>query len=165
MGDPAALFTPDAGLPSLDLAGLRLMTGGRDSVAPSLAAALDDDLPEPVRPPVESHARGLAAVADACARLGPQDLSIAAPVEVRDLASRYATALAAAACVGVARHAPEGGFLARPEWLVSALTRLGGMGAGRSDEVPAETEGPLVEELLDRADRSVSFGLSARPYR
>jgi alkylation response protein AidB-like acyl-CoA dehydrogenase len=162
---PAALFTPDAELPPLDLAGLRLMTGGRDSVAPSLAAALDDDLPEPVRPLVESHARGLAAVADACASLGPQDLSIAAPVEVRDLASRYATALAAAACVGVARHAPEGGFLARPEWLVAALTRLGGMGAGRSDDVPAETEGPLVEELLDRADRSVSFGLSARPYR
>nr|WP_168496354.1 acyl-CoA dehydrogenase [Streptomyces sp. RLB1-33]QIY73922.1 acyl-CoA dehydrogenase [Streptomyces sp. RLB1-33] len=31
---PAALFTPDAELPPLDLAGLRLMTGGRDSVAP-----------------------------------------------------------------------------------------------------------------------------------
>ncbi|XES00844.1 hypothetical protein HEP87_61010 [Streptomyces sp. S1D4-11] len=84
---------------------------------------------------------------------------------MRDPASRYATVLATVACVGVARHAPEGGFLARPEWLVAALARLGGMGAGRSDDVPAETEGPLVEELLDRADRSVSFGLSARPYR
>jgi alkylation response protein AidB-like acyl-CoA dehydrogenase len=161
---PAPLFTPDAELPPLDLSALRLVTGGRDALAPSLAAALDDDLPGPVRSLVEAHVRGLTELADACARLGPHELSIAASVEVRELAARYAGTLAAAACVGVWRYAPEGDFLARPQWLVAALSRLLDKRGDRYDDVPAEVEEVLVAELLDRDDGSRNFGLSARRY-
>ncbi|MFE7462552.1 acyl-CoA dehydrogenase [Streptomyces sp. NPDC057499] len=162
---PAALFVPDAELPPLDLAGLRIYAGGQDGLAQALNAALDGDVPEPLRPLIETHVRRLESLTESCAGLRPRDLSIAASVEVRDLAARYTTVLAAAACIGVWRHAPTGDFLARPEWLVAALTRLTGIDAGRPEDVPAEVEGALVEELLDRDDRTVSFGLSARRYR
>lgn len=162
---PAALFVPDAGLPPLDLAGLRVVAGGRDGLAAALNTALDDDLPEPLRPLIETQVRRLGRLADSCAGLRPRDLSIAAAVEVRELAARYTTVLAAAACVGVWRHAPADDFLSRPEWLVAALTRLTGLDSGRPGDVPADVEGPLIAELLERDDRTVGFGLSARPYR
>lgn len=162
---PAALFVQDAELPPLDLAGLHVVAGGRDRLAQALNAALDEDVPESLRPLVDTHVRRLASLTEACAGLRPRDLSIAASVGVRDLAARYTTVLAAAACVGVWRHAPAGDFLARPEWLVAALTRLVGIDSGRPEDVPPEVEGALVDELLDRDDRTVSFGLSARRYR
>ncbi|MFF9897694.1 acyl-CoA dehydrogenase family protein [Streptomyces longispororuber] len=161
---PVSLFAADAELPPLDLTGLRIVAGGRDGLASALNTVLDDDVPAQLHPLIESHVRGLTSLAEACAGLKPRDLSIAAEVEVRDLAARYTTVLAASACIGVWRNAPKGDFLARPEWLVAALTRLAGTASGRSDDVPAEVEEALVEELLDRDDRTVSFGLSARRY-
>ncbi|MER5299610.1 acyl-CoA dehydrogenase [Streptomyces lasiicapitis] len=162
---PASLFVADAELPPLDLAGLRIVAGGRDGLATALNAVLDDDVPALLRPLIETHVRRLATLTEACAGLKPRDLSIAAEVEVRELAATYTTVLAASACVGVWRNAPAGDFLSRPEWLVAVLTRLLGITSGRPDDVPSEVEGALVEELLDRDDRTVSFGLSARRYR
>ncbi|WJV44950.1 acyl-CoA dehydrogenase [Streptomyces flavofungini] len=162
---PAALFVPDAELPPLDLPGLRVTAGGKDGLVMALNAALDDDVPAALRPLIERQIRGVRALTEACAGLKPRDLSIAATVEVRDLAARYTTALAAAACVGVWRHAPGDDFLARPEWLVAALTRLEGITAGQPVDVPDDVEGALVDELLSRDDRTVSFGISARQYR
>ncbi|MFE9650127.1 acyl-CoA dehydrogenase [Streptomyces sp. NPDC006365] len=162
---PAALFAPDGELPPLDLAGLRIAVGRQDGLAGTLGVALDDDLPAPLRPVVDAHARRLEMLAEACAGLRPRDLSIAASVEVRDLAAGYASVLAAAASVGTWQHATPGGFLARPEWLVAALTRLTGRALGQPEDVPTEVEGALLEELLDRHDRTASFGVSARRYR
>lgn len=162
---PAELFAADQEVPPLDLPGLRLVSGGQDGLAVSLDAALDDELPVSLRPLVRAQVDQLASLAAACAGLKPRDLSIAAPVAVRDLAGRYTTVLAAAACLGVWRHAPAGGFLSRPEWLVAALTRLTGVADGRPRDVPYELEGGLVDELLDRNRRTVSFGVSGRRYR
>ncbi|MFD9410718.1 acyl-CoA dehydrogenase [Streptomyces sp. NPDC059989] len=161
---PAALFTAEAELPPLDLPGLRLVAGGREPLAASLRAALDEDLPPAVRPLVEEHVRRLDELADAGAALRPRDLSISADVAVRELVARYTVALAAAACLGVHRHAPAGDFLSRPEWLAAALTRLAGCESAAPVDLPSEVEGALVEELVDRDDRRLSFGLAARPY-
>ena len=73
--------------------------------------------------------------------------------------------LAAAACVGTWRHAEPGGLLARPEGLAAALTRLTGRALGRPADVPADVEEVLIDELLDRHDHSVGFGVSAHRYR
>ncbi|EXU66155.1 oxidoreductase [Streptomyces sp. PRh5] len=162
---PAALFTADGELPPLDLTGLRVVVGRQDALAGTLRAALDDDLPASLRPLVEAQAQRLGSLAEACAALRPRDLSIAASVEVRDLAAGYASVLAAAACVGTWRHATPGGFLARPEWLAAALTRLTGRALGRPADVPTDVEEVLLDELLDRHDHSVGFGVSAHRYR
>ncbi|NEC48501.1 acyl-CoA dehydrogenase, partial [Actinospica acidiphila] len=77
---------------------------------------------------------------------------------------RYTVALAAAACLGVHRTAPSGDFLARPQWLAAALTRLSAVERPSGAQLPPEIEDALMEELVDRYDRRVSFGLSARPY-
>ncbi|MFJ6510700.1 acyl-CoA dehydrogenase [Streptomyces sp. NPDC091406] len=162
---PRDMYAADGKLPSLDLAGLRLTAGRRDGLVGTLGAALDSELPSAVRPLVETQVERMAATAEACARLRPRDLSIAAPVEVRDLAAGYTSVLAAASCVGAWQHAEPDEFLSRPAWLTAALTRLGGHALGRPVDVPLELEGELVEELLSRYDRSVSFGMSARRYR
>ncbi|MFF9773593.1 acyl-CoA dehydrogenase [Streptomyces sp. NPDC013978] len=162
---PAALFTEDSDLPPLDLAGLRLAVGRRDGLVGTLSAALHDDLPAALRPLVEAHAKRLEALTGACAGLKPRDLSITASVDVRDLAAGYASVLAAAACVGAWQHAAPDDFLARPEWLVAALTRLTGHAQGQPTDVPAEVADALIEELLNRHDRTASFGVSVRRYR
>ncbi|MFD3514410.1 acyl-CoA dehydrogenase [Streptomyces sp. NPDC058657] len=161
---PAGLFTTETLLPALSLPGLRMASGGRDRLAASLATALDEDLPAGLRPLVEEHVRRLGALADAAAALRPRDLSISADVAVRDLAAGYTVALAAAACLGVYRHAPTGDFLSRPEWLAAALARLAGFEEAAPVALPADVEGALVEELLERDDRRLSFGLTAREY-
>ncbi|MGW1616192.1 acyl-CoA dehydrogenase [Streptomyces sp. NPDC002285] len=161
---PAALFTPEAELPEADLPGLRLVAGGRDPLAASLGTALDEDLPTAVRPLAEEHVRGFAALCEAGATLRPRELSITAEVPVRELAARYTVSLAAAACLGVQRTAPTGGFLSRPEWLQAALTRLAGMERVIPADLSPAVEDALIEELLDRDDRGLSFGLSGRPY-
>ncbi|MGV9317121.1 acyl-CoA dehydrogenase [Streptomyces sp. NPDC003691] len=162
---PTAMLTAESELPALDLPGLELTVGRRDGLAGTLATALDDDIPGSLRPLVEARVAALSAVADGCAGLSPRELSIAAAVEVRDLAAGYAAALASGACVGTWRHAESGDFLARPEWAAAALTRLTGHAAGRPEDVSPEVEGVLIEELLDRYDRTASFGVSARRYR
>ncbi|MEU8988741.1 acyl-CoA dehydrogenase [Streptomyces sp. NPDC048558] len=161
---PAALFTAEAELPELDLPGLRLIAGGRDPLAASLGTALDEDPPTAARPLVEEHVRGFAELCEAGAALRPRELSITAEVPVRELAARYTVSLAAAACLGVQRTAPAGGFLARPEWLQAALARLAGMERMIPTDLPPAVEDALIEELLDRDDRSLSFGLAGRPY-
>jgi alkylation response protein AidB-like acyl-CoA dehydrogenase len=161
---PAGLFTTETLLPALNLPGLRMASGGRDRLLASLATALDEDLPATVRPLVEEHVRRLAELADAAGELRPRDLSISAEVPVRDLAARYTVALAAAACLGVYRHAPTGDFLSRPQWLAAALARLAGFEQAAPVDLPAEVEGALIEELMDRDDQRLSFGLTGRPY-
>ncbi|MFF0745886.1 acyl-CoA dehydrogenase [Streptomyces sp. NPDC004111] len=161
---PAGLFTAETILPALDMPALRLVSGGRDRLAASLGTALDQDLPPAARALAAEHVRRLGDLADAAGALRPRDLSISADVSVRDLAARYTVALAAAACLGVYRHAPTGDFLSRPEWLVAALTRLTGFEQAAPVALPMEVEGALVEELMDRDDRRTSFGLTARPY-
>ncbi|MER5219333.1 acyl-CoA dehydrogenase [Streptomyces flaveus] len=159
---PAALFTAEAELPEPDLPGLRLIADGRDPLAASLGTVLDD-IPSASRSLVEDHVRGFAALCESGAALRPRELLITAEVPARELAARYTVALAAAACLGVERTA-SGDFLARSEWLVAALTRLAGAERAIPANLPRAVEDALIEELMDRFDRNLSFGLSARPY-
>ncbi|MEU9197819.1 acyl-CoA dehydrogenase [Streptomyces hundungensis] len=161
---PDALFAPAAELPELDLPALRLSAGGRDPLAASLPTALDEELPSAVRPLAEEHIRAFAALAEAGASLRARQLAIDAEVPVRRLAARYTAALAAAACLGVHRTAPAGDFLGRPHWLVAALTRLRAVEGPSGAQLPPGIEDALIEEVRDRYDRGLSFGLSARPY-
>ncbi|CAL9405037.1 acyl-CoA dehydrogenase [Streptomyces sp. enrichment culture] len=161
---PDALFAAEADLPELDLPGLRSVAGGRDPLAASLPTVLDEELPSAVRPLAEEHVRAFTALTEAGTALRPRQLAIDAEVPVRRLAARYTVALAAAACLGVHRTAPSGDFLARPQWLAAALTRLSAVERPSGAQLPPEIEDALMEELVDRYDRRVSFGLSARPY-
>ncbi|WP_129293729.1 acyl-CoA dehydrogenase [Streptomyces lydicus] len=161
---PEALFTAVAELPELDLPGLRLVAGGRDVLAASLGTALDEDLPRSVRPLVEERVRDFVRLCEVGAALRPRELSIAAEVPVRELAARYTVSLAAAACLGVRRAAAAQDFLARPQWLTAVLSRLEGPAGGPSRDLPREVEDALIEELTDRDDRGLSFGLVGRPY-
>ncbi|MFB7476820.1 acyl-CoA dehydrogenase family protein [Kitasatospora sp. NPDC056184] len=163
---PAELFTADGELPPLDLPGLRVSAGGRDVLAAALNAAPEDgSLPAELRPLAERSAARLRTLAEACAGLRPADLSIAAPVAVRELGAEYAALLAASACLGIQRHAPADTFLARPPWLVAALTRLAPAASGRPADLPGEVEDALIEELFERDDEVRGFGLSDRRYR
>ncbi|MFH8934747.1 acyl-CoA dehydrogenase [Streptomyces griseosporeus] len=161
---PDALFAAEADLPALDLPGLRSVAGGRDPLAASLPTVLDEELPSAVRPLAEDHVRAFAALTETGTALRPPQLAIDAEVPVRRLAARYTVALAAAACLGVHRTAASGDFLARPEWLVAALTRLSAVERPSGAQLPPGIEDALLEELGDRYDRGLSFGLSARPY-
>ncbi|MCX4830329.1 acyl-CoA dehydrogenase [Streptomyces sp. NBC_01016] len=161
---PDALFGAEAELPALDLTALRLVSGGRDCLAASLGTVLDEELPATVRPLAEDHVRAFAALTEAGTSLRPRQLAIDAEVPVRRLAARYTVALAAAACLGVQRTAVDADFLARPEWLVAALTRLSAVDRPSGAQLPAEVEDALIVELTDRDDRHLSFGLDARSY-
>ncbi len=160
---PDALFAAEAELPELDLPGLRSAAGGRDPLAAALSTALDHDPPPAVRPLVEEHVRGFAALAEAGTALRPRQLAIDAEVPVRRLAARYTTALAVAACLGVHRTAPAGDF---PGSRSGSPRRSPGCSpsSARGPQLPPEVEDALIEELTDREERRLSFGLSARPY-
>ncbi|MFJ6609053.1 acyl-CoA dehydrogenase [Streptomyces sp. NPDC091289] len=161
---PDALFSAESELPAVDLTALRSVSGGRDCLAASLGTVLDADLPAAVRQRAEDHVRGFATLTEAGASLRPRQLAIDAEVPVRRLAARYTTALAAAACLGVHRTAADGDFLARPEWLVAALTRLSSLDRPSGTPLPTAVEDALIAELTDRDDRGLSFGLNARAY-
>ncbi|MFE6049423.1 acyl-CoA dehydrogenase family protein [Kitasatospora sp. NPDC056446] len=163
---PVELFGSDGDLPPLDLAGLRISANGRDVLAAALnAAAEEDSTSAGLRPLVEPYTARLRTLADSCVGLRPADLSVAAPVAVRELGAEYAALLAASACLGIHRHAPADDFLGRPHWLVAAFTRLASRAPGRAADLPAEVEDALVEELFERDDEVRGFGLSARRYR
>lgn len=169
---PADVFRLDAPLPPLPFASLAAASNGNDSLVAALHAAADDigHFPGP-RP---DRLRRLAArfVAEAgdlrreCAALPPRDLTVSARPQALDLVRRYASVLAASACINVWRHnrASRDDFLADPAWLVAALRRLAG--AGRTDDTEADADlitGALVAELRERAREGRSFDLSGRP--
>ncbi|MCA2211347.1 acyl-CoA dehydrogenase family protein [Jidongwangia harbinensis] len=100
------------------------------------------------------------------ARLRPPDLGPHARPEALALAARYATVLAASACLNVWAHRPRDGFLGDPAWAVAALHRLAGaagLPAGAAPGPAAAYRPALYRELTDRFAGRRTFDLADRP--
>ncbi len=83
-----------------------------------------------------------------------------------DLTSRYATVLAAGACLGVwwGNRDQRDPFLRDPHWILAALIRLGsGAGPGKdAPPLPEKIEAALFAQLLDRYQNGNTFDLANR---
>lgn len=170
-GEPApdALFRPDATLPPLDFQRLRVSAGGRDHLAPSLAAGLAALGPS-TDPQVRAVARlaagfaaELRALSGECAELAPHRLAFPAGVAANDLPIRYVRVLVATACFELWRHhhVAGTGFLAEPAWALAVLSRLAATD-GSVPDLPPAVEQRMFAELLDRYEARRSFGLADR---
>ncbi|EPH39678.1 hypothetical protein STRAU_7254 [Streptomyces aurantiacus JA 4570] len=168
-GEPA-LFTPRADLPALDFRRLGTFAT-HDVLCAELAAAESCDHSgagehAAVLRPLLGHLAGeLRRLREACAALAPLSRHSLANPHTYALADRYTLVLAAAACLGVWRHqqGSTDDFLARPEWLVTALLRIcTRLGIG----TPATAPGPEAEvftELSRRFTHASSFDLYDTP--
>lgn len=157
---PAGLFTLDADLPALRFDRLALHAAGRDPIAASLAAALDESWNRADREPrraAETDLAELTDLAQACAALRITELGVDAPSGVYDLADRYIGLLTRISCLQVWRHATDP-FLADSAWLLAALHR-----SHPRTPLPGPVEDALHRELLDRYHGRRTFGLAARP--
>jgi hypothetical protein len=97
-----------------------------------------------------------------CADLPPRDRTVIAGRRSFDLTDRYATLLAASACLGVWRHNQADPFLRDTPWLLAALSRLAGrLGLG-PETAPDGLAEHLYTELLDRHRDGRSFDLVNR---
>jgi alkylation response protein AidB-like acyl-CoA dehydrogenase len=167
---PGALFRPGGDLPPLDLGALRLSTGGRDRLLPSLAAGLagleaDQEL-SGVRAEAAGFTRRFTGLTAACTALTPGDLAFPAAARVYDLSRDYAAVMAAASAFGTWRAANRAGdgFRGEPAWLHAALARLAATTDGRpAPALPPAVEEQLFDELLRRYRAGLGFGLTARP--
>jgi hypothetical protein len=165
---PAQLFRLTADLPALPYDALVVSAGGQDQLSPSLVAALDTLPPsEPdhrdVRHRVLAMAAELRDLGDECADLSPSELTAAASSDVYDLATRYASLLAASACLGVwMHHDGANHFMGDPAWLLAVLLRLGARPGTPPPPLPLHIEQRLFEELLNRQRHVRSYGLNAR---
>ncbi|WP_043664981.1 acyl-CoA dehydrogenase family protein [Streptomyces xylophagus] len=156
---PADLFALDAALPALRYDRLALHAAGRDPLAASLAAALDepwDSSDRQLRAVAETDLAELTSLAGACAALPMTELGVDAPPEAYDLADRYIALLGRISCLQVRRHATDP-FLADSPWLLAALHR-----SHRNTPLAGAVEDALHRELLDRFHSHRSFGLAAR---
>ncbi|MEO3743397.1 acyl-CoA dehydrogenase family protein [Plantactinospora sp. B5E13] len=161
------LYRWEEPLPALDFAGLQL-TARRDDVCADLRAAHRElaGTGEPHRL-TGIFVAELDRLRDRALALPPRDRTVTAGRPGFALAARYTVLLAAAACVGVWRHAPAASFLAEPTWLVTALTRLadrlGADGGQRwSTGADAERYRRLCAELSDRVADARSLDLADR---
>jgi hypothetical protein len=166
---PAAIFRLGAPLPPLPFAALVAGSNGKDSLIASLYAAVTDTADAPGLP--HAHLRRLAEhfvaeiedLSRECGALPPRDLTVTASPEALALVRRYASALAASACINIWRQSRTAldGFLADPVWAVAALRRLAG--AGWADGDADFITGALMAELRTRTRDGRSFELCGRP--
>ncbi|MFF5965083.1 acyl-CoA dehydrogenase [Streptomyces collinus] len=161
---PGDLFALSRALPPLRYDRLALHAAGRDPIAGSLPALLDEPWTPAhadLRDAVAADRTALAELAVACRQLSPVDLGVDARPEHYDLVTRYIRLLSRAVCVQVWRHAEPGDFLAGPVWLRAVLHRSA-PGPGLPRPLPVQVEERLLTELLDRQDTGRSFGLTGR---
>lgn len=158
---PAALFDLSAPLPPLRFDQLSLTAAGRDSIGPALAAttAAVEDRHRDVARLANGFVEELGRLRETCAGLPPAELAMTAGAESYALTARYATVLAASACLNIWAHNQNhpDAFLRDPAWLVAALGRL----AGRPRN--ADVEGHLYAELLARYRDDRTFDIAGRP--
>ncbi|MHC0432325.1 acyl-CoA dehydrogenase family protein [Streptomyces sp. O3] len=101
------------------------------------------------------------ALREACAELAAQPAEGPVSPRAYALAERYALIVAGAACLGVWRHRPAGGFLADPVWAAMALARIACRLDKSAPRTPPSGEDALLAELLDRFDDARSYDLYA----
>ncbi|GAB7045400.1 acyl-CoA dehydrogenase family protein [Catenuloplanes indicus] len=158
---PAEVFRLDAALPPLRFDALEITARGRDritAVLPAEAARADTD------PRIAALCRVFAGelrrLRDDCRELPPRDRTVIAGPAAFALADRYATLVAAAACVGVWRQA-ESAFLRDPAWLEAALHRLAARLGTAAGPTPAGLHEPLHAELRRRLADARTLDLGA----
>ncbi|GAA3368958.1 acyl-CoA dehydrogenase [Streptomyces sannanensis] len=166
LGDPgggeglAPLFRPfDAGLPPHRVGG-----DGPAADRDSLLGSLEESARHADGPLAEAAAvlvAELRALREGCAALAARPAGEPVSPRAYALADRYALLVAGAACLGVWRHRPAGGFLADPAWAATALTRVAGRLDRSAVRMPAAAADRLLAELLHRFDDARSYDLYA----
>ncbi|MGW1294223.1 acyl-CoA dehydrogenase family protein [Streptomyces sp. NPDC002533] len=166
----AQLFRPfDAGLPPHRVGGDG-PAADRDPLDPdlldrdSLLGSLEESARHADGPLAEAAAvlvAQLRALREGCAVLAARPAGEPVSPRAYALADRYALLVAGAACLGVWRHRPAGGFLADPAWAETALTRVVGRLDRSAVRMPAPAADRLLAELLHRFDDARSYDLYA----
>ncbi|MFD0372930.1 acyl-CoA dehydrogenase family protein [Streptomyces sp. NPDC127114] len=159
-GGLARLFRPfDAGLPPCEV-----WENGLPADRDSLLGSLEESARHADGPLAEAAGvlvAQLGALREGCAELAARPAGQQLGPRAYALADRYALLVAGAACLGVWRHRPAGGFLAGPDWAATALTRVAGRLDRSAVRMPAEPADHLLAELLHRFDDARSYDLYA----
>ncbi|MEU3891388.1 acyl-CoA dehydrogenase [Streptomyces sp. NPDC029041] len=161
----ARLFLLSAPVPPLDYRKLSL-SGGDDVLTASLVGAAERLGPLRGHGPLwaaladlaDAFVQEMRALREQCAALPQSAQATLADPRACTLADRYVLVLAAAACLGV-WEGQDGmdSFLAQPEWVVLALTRIGRRLGARVPELPDTATGPVLDEVLLRYREGRSF--------
>ena len=166
--DLGALFRPfDAALPPCRPEENALLPD-RDSLLGYLeesAGSADDGVTGEFAGPLREAAAVLVAHArelrERCAELAARPRGRPVSPRAYALAERYALLVAGAACLGVWRQRPAGGFLADPAWAAMALTRIACRLDKSAVRAPAAGLDRMLAELLHRFDDARSYDLYA----
>ncbi|MCX2182056.1 acyl-CoA dehydrogenase family protein [Streptomyces sp. SKN60] len=155
-----ALFRPfDAALPPCEV-----WENGRPADRDSLLGSLEESARHADGPLAEAAGvlvAQLAVLREGCAELAARPAAEPPGPRALALADRYALLVAGAACLGVWRHRPPGGFLAGPDWAATALTRVAGRLDRTAVRMPEAAADQLLGELLHRFDDARSYDLYA----
>ncbi|MFF9812494.1 acyl-CoA dehydrogenase family protein [Streptomyces sp. NPDC014006] len=158
-GELAALFRPfDAGLPPYRVA---------DDADGCARDSLIGSLQESARC-ADGAAAGAAAVLvsqlrvlrEGCEELAARPAGKYVSPRAYALADRYALLVAGAACLGVWRERPAGGFLADPAWIGVALARVAAR-LERGVRVSDDAADRMLAEVLHRFEDARSYDLYA----
>ncbi|MEU8618739.1 acyl-CoA dehydrogenase family protein [Streptomyces sp. NPDC048623] len=156
----ARLFRPfDAGLPPCEV-----WENGLPADRDSLLGSLEESVRHadgPLAPAAGVLVEQLAVLREGCAGLAARPAGQPPGPRAFALADRYALLVAGAACLGVWRHRPSGGFLAGPDWAATALTRVAGRLDRAAVRMPEASADHLLAELLHRFDDARSYDLYA----
>lgn len=156
---PAELFRPGAPLPDLDFDRLELTVRGGDPLAAVLAEARPDAAGEPADLCAVLAAE-LRRIRERCAALRGRDRTVIAGRPGFVLADRYATVLAAAACLGFWR---QGALGTGPEQITGVLWRLAERLGRAPGPLPAGPARAVHAGLLARVDEDRALDLAGPP--
>jgi alkylation response protein AidB-like acyl-CoA dehydrogenase len=164
---PATTFRPSEPLPPLDFGALAVTAGGRDPLSRFLLQGAERRAGEDagIAAGAAEYAAEVRALSAAAAALTPHQLGPGAPPEAFDLTTRWAGALAAAACLGLWWERPGGvqGPGEDPAWVLAALHRLGAHTGRHHDPLPEPLSRFLYAELVRRHDAGLTFDHACRP--
>lgn len=168
---PSRLFRLEEPLPDFDFSMLELSARGQDNLSAVVVATADGAgvlSTEPGLTALCAEFRAqLSDLRAQCAALAPRDRTVAAGPAAFEIAQRYATVLAANACVGIWQHNQRNqghgsGFLPDPSWVIAALSRLAErLGAPASLTGMDGIERRLFTEVRERLDDGRALDLSA----
>jgi alkylation response protein AidB-like acyl-CoA dehydrogenase len=148
----ARLFRVGEALPELDFTALVLSAKGEENLSATILAARD----EPALAGLSDlFVAQFADLARHCATLPPRERTVLAGPATFDLVDKYATMLAASACIGVWMYNDR----QEPAWLVAALRRLAQRLGVDPDPARDGIEQQVFADLWARYDEVRGFDL------